>query len=204
MKKVNRRISRAMGFAMLGFAIFIDLAQAAAKLLMFTGLAVVGTGLGAYLGDFLGIAETGAAIGGILGGLAQFTGIGTAASAAVGLLMSMVFSLTLTFIGYLTLGLWFLMYGVSPMSGKYAHKKLLAGLCSAIFEFLPLFNVIPGLTYWTHRTLAITKKEDEEAAKERAQNEARNYRRVRRQYVTDGGQTQTVANDDEQQNERAA
>ncbi|MES2668469.1 MAG: hypothetical protein V4644_02160 [Patescibacteria group bacterium] len=67
-------------------------------------------------------------------------------------------SIFVTFIGFVTFGLWFALCGVNYMSG--GGKKLLTGLAATVTELIPVINAVPATTLGVVAIIAQTRIED--------------------------------------------
>lgn len=182
--KPRYRITTGKAVLMIVIAGIFDLIQLGAKLFILMGLAAVGALAGSALGSFVGLTETGAAVGGAIGGLLQLTGIGTVVSIHIGMLLSWIFSLMAALCGYIILSFLFTMNNVQIFGGEKAGEKVGWFIVTVVISITPLLNILPALTGWTIRMIAISRYSDRTKAQRENRLGAAAYRRMTRLRAT--------------------
>lgn len=186
------RINTSTRALMIALAIIFDVLQLATKIFIFIGLTSMAALYGAYLGGKIGAPEYGAYVGAALGGLLTISGIGTVFAFQVGATISMALGWAVVFVGYLTLYLWLWNKGVTLFSGDVG-QKITWTVALTLAKLIPIVDLVPAITLWTFRMIYLSRAEDEEKAKQKKEDEEKNYMRVRRMPANDN--TPQVAND---------
>ena len=142
MAEKKYRINKTTAGMMLILAIFFDLAQMGAKILL-VGSAVF---VGAVAGELLGV---GSGVGSLVGAVVSFIPfIGQAITLSLGMALSWVFSATLATLGYLVLWFWFAFRGEFILSGRHISGKVFTffynfgnGIITS-FKYCPRYHIL--------------------------------------------------------------
>ena len=171
----NERLPKPIGELFIGLAVLFDVLGVVFALFFIFAPLIIGTVAGiataeyckahldwAWLCTQLGYA-VGTASGVATFVVEWFTGVGAAAIATAGHVLSMMVAL----IAWLTFTFLFLLRGIWFTGSKHAVRRLVFALGAALGEMLPLINMIPLTTISVYHMVKATRAED--AARKRAQ-----------------------------------